>query len=81
MPRSTMPANSGASAGYKVATLLAGIAPPEVAGADDARQALVDAMMRRVAALLPPEYRGVYDDAPPGRTLLRPAERPSAPAP
>ncbi|RKH06717.1 1-acyl-sn-glycerol-3-phosphate acyltransferase [Corallococcus praedator] len=37
---------------------------PEVAGAKDARQALVDAMMRRVAALLPPEYQGVYT-APP----------------
>jgi 1-acyl-sn-glycerol-3-phosphate acyltransferase len=27
---------------------------------EDERQALVDAMMRRVAELLPPEYRGVY---------------------
>jgi 1-acyl-sn-glycerol-3-phosphate acyltransferase len=32
----------------------------EVAGAEDPRQALIDAMMRRVAELLPPEYRGVY---------------------
>ena len=37
---------------------------PELAGATDARQALVDAMMRRVAALLPPEYRGVYASGP-----------------
>ena len=36
----------------------------ECAGAEDARQALVDAMMRRVAALLPPEYRGVYAESP-----------------
>jgi 1-acyl-sn-glycerol-3-phosphate acyltransferase len=35
----------------------------ETAGAEDPRQALTDAMMLRVAALLPPEYRGVY--APP----------------
>ena len=39
---------------------LAGELPPH---APDARQALADAMMRRVAALLPPEYQGVY--APP----------------
>jgi 1-acyl-sn-glycerol-3-phosphate acyltransferase len=36
----------------------------EVAGAEDARQALTDAMMRRVAQLLPPKYRGVYDSSP-----------------
>lgn len=30
----------------------------------DARQALADAMMRRVAELLPPEYRGVYAERP-----------------
>lgn len=47
----------------------------EVAGAEDERQALVDAMMRRVAALLPPAYRGVYADGAPG------AQPPSAPAP
>ncbi|WP_323379156.1 lysophospholipid acyltransferase family protein [Pyxidicoccus xibeiensis] len=60
----------------------------EAAGAQDARQGLVDAMMRRVAELLPPEYRGVYADAPlqaaPGprsqRRGLEP-EQPSAPAP
>jgi 1-acyl-sn-glycerol-3-phosphate acyltransferase len=34
----------------------------EIAGAEDERQALVDAMMKRVAVLLPPEYRGVYGD-------------------
>lgn len=54
---------------------------PEVAGADDARQALVDAMMRRVAALLPPEYRGVYGDDPPAAPVSREAERPFAPGP
>lgn len=32
----------------------------EAEGAEDPRQALTDAMMRRVAGLLPPEYRGVY---------------------
>nr|WP_244981646.1 lysophospholipid acyltransferase family protein [Corallococcus exercitus] len=37
---------------------------PEVKGASDARQALVDAMMRRVAALLPPAYQGVYAGGP-----------------
>lgn len=29
-------------------------------GVDDSRQALTDAMMERIAELLPPEYRGVY---------------------
>ncbi|XXF77121.1 lysophospholipid acyltransferase family protein [Myxococcaceae bacterium GXIMD 01537] len=39
----------------------------ETASGEDPRQALVDAMMQRVAALLPPEYRGVYSDSePPG---------------
>ena len=41
----------------------------ETHGAEDARQALTDAVMRRVAALLPPSYRGVYAEAaetPPG---------------
>lgn len=41
----------------------------ETHGADDPRQALTDAVMRRVAAMLPPAYRGVYADeasAPPG---------------
>ncbi|MCI0570994.1 MAG: 1-acyl-sn-glycerol-3-phosphate acyltransferase [Myxococcaceae bacterium] len=33
--------------------------------AEDPRQALVDAMMCRVAELLPPEYRGVYGGAAP----------------
>ena len=32
----------------------------QTAGAEDSRQGLADAMMRRVAALLPPEYQGVY---------------------
>jgi 1-acyl-sn-glycerol-3-phosphate acyltransferase len=35
----------------------------EVVGAEDPRQALTDEMMRRVAELLPPEYRGVYASA------------------
>ncbi len=39
---------------------------PETAGAEDTRQALTDAMMRRVAELLPPEYRGVYAAPKPG---------------
>ncbi|TSC25055.1 1-acyl-sn-glycerol-3-phosphate acyltransferase [Corallococcus sp. Z5C101001] len=47
---------------------------PELAGASDARQALVDAMMHRVAALLPPEYRGVYAASP------EPAASPGAPS-
>jgi 1-acyl-sn-glycerol-3-phosphate acyltransferase len=53
----------------------------EIAGAADARQALVDAMMRRVAALLPPEYRGVYADAPVHLSGGPEREQPSAPAP
>lgn len=32
----------------------------EIDGAEDERQAFADALMRRVAALLPPEYRGEY---------------------
>lgn len=36
---------------------------PETRASEDPRQALVDAMMRRVAELLPPEYRGVYAEA------------------
>ncbi|MBJ6759614.1 1-acyl-sn-glycerol-3-phosphate acyltransferase [Myxococcaceae bacterium JPH2] len=43
---------------------------PETLGAADPRQALVDAMMRRVAELLPPAYRGVY------ATVSEPAEAP-----
>lgn len=50
---------------------------PETEGAEDARQALVDAMMRRVAALLPERYRGVYADDPPAR----PANASEHPAP
>lgn len=34
----------------------------EIAGAEDERQAFADALMRRVARLLPPEYRGEYAD-------------------
>lgn len=34
---------------------------------EDPRQALVDAMMRRVAALLPASYRGIYSDLVPVR--------------
>ncbi|HZI15611.1 MAG TPA: lysophospholipid acyltransferase family protein [Myxococcus sp.] len=52
---------------------------PEVAGASDERQALVDAMMRRVAALLPPEYRGVYGDAAPQAGAGAQPASPSAP--
>ncbi|RYZ36591.1 MAG: 1-acyl-sn-glycerol-3-phosphate acyltransferase [Myxococcaceae bacterium] len=52
---------------------------PEVAGAKDARQALVDAMMRRVAALLPPEYQGVY--AANAEPVEAPAPSVSAPPP
>jgi 1-acyl-sn-glycerol-3-phosphate acyltransferase len=37
----------------------------EPLGGEDPRQALVDAMMRRVAELLPPEHRGVYADSEP----------------
>jgi 1-acyl-sn-glycerol-3-phosphate acyltransferase len=54
---------------------------PEVSGADDARQALVDAMMRRVAALLPPEYRGVYREDPPAAAVSREPQQPAAPGP
>ncbi|ADO68506.1 lysophospholipid acyltransferase family protein [Stigmatella aurantiaca] len=39
----------------------------EVHGASDPRQALADAMMRRVAALLPPEYQGEYRPLPEAR--------------
>ncbi|MCY1020376.1 lysophospholipid acyltransferase family protein [Pyxidicoccus sp. MSG2] len=54
---------------------------PEVSGAEDARQALVDAMMRRVAALLPPEYRGVYGEDPPPAAVSREPQQPAAPGP
>lgn len=52
----------------------------ETTGADDPRQALTDAMMRRVAALLPPEYRGVYADAgpAPARDAGDPPELPAS---
>jgi 1-acyl-sn-glycerol-3-phosphate acyltransferase len=36
----------------------------EVEGTSDSRQALADAIMRRVAALLPPEYQGEYARRP-----------------
>jgi 1-acyl-sn-glycerol-3-phosphate acyltransferase len=56
---------------------------PETAGHPDPRQALVDAMMRRVAELLPPQYQGVYaegaldsESAP-----LSPEDGPHAPVP
>nr|WP_225937766.1 lysophospholipid acyltransferase family protein [Myxococcus sp. RHSTA-1-4] len=52
----------------------------ETAGAEDPRQALVDAMMRRVAALLPPEYHGVYGGDPSPVSVSRKPEQPSAPA-
>jgi 1-acyl-sn-glycerol-3-phosphate acyltransferase len=58
---------------------------PEVAGAEDPRQALTDAMMRRVAELLPPEYRGVYTPPAPGADMEDPlppeAQFPSEPVP
>lgn len=49
----------------------------EIAGAEDPRQALTDAMMRRVAELLPPEYRGVYADPAP----VADEDPPAPPAP
>ncbi|WNZ60738.1 lysophospholipid acyltransferase family protein [Myxococcus sp. MxC21-1] len=52
----------------------------EVAGAEDPRQALVDAMMRRVAELLPPEYRGFYAETSAAAAPAPDWERPSAPA-
>jgi 1-acyl-sn-glycerol-3-phosphate acyltransferase len=51
----------------------------EAAGADDPRQALTDAMMLRVAELLPPEYRGVY--APPEADGEAPVEHLASHAP
>lgn len=39
---------------------------PAAEGADDPRQAIADAMMRKLAELLPPQYQGVYADPPPG---------------
>jgi 1-acyl-sn-glycerol-3-phosphate acyltransferase len=55
---------------FRVSDLEAGLT-----GEQDARQALVDAMMRRVAALLPPEYQGVYarDPEPTRREAPEPA--------
>ena len=53
----------------------------EVAGAEDPRQALVDAMMRRVARLLPPRYQGVYAEDPPDARAPRAVEPPAAPSP
>jgi len=54
----------------------------QVANAEDPRQALVDAMMRKVAELLPPSYRGVYAADAPSPTAEAPDwRRPSAPAP
>jgi len=47
----------------------------ETRGAEDTRQALADAMMRRVALLLPPEYRGVYGD-PEAKPTARPPPPP-----
>ncbi|PTL83098.1 1-acyl-sn-glycerol-3-phosphate acyltransferase [Vitiosangium sp. GDMCC 1.1324] len=54
----------------------------ETSGAEDPRQALTDAMMRRVAKLLPPEYRGVYAHPAPEadeEPSAAPAAPPSAP--
>lgn len=48
---------------------------PEVASGEDPRQALVDAMMRRVAGLLPPEYRGVYAEPHPDSGSNYPPEQ------
>ena len=50
----------------------------EATGAEDPRQALTDAMMRRVAGLLPPEYRGVYADPAPEAKDAAPVARPPA---
>ncbi|MCP3102873.1 1-acyl-sn-glycerol-3-phosphate acyltransferase [Myxococcus sp. K15C18031901] len=52
----------------------------EVAGAEDPRQALVDAMMRRVARLLPVSYQGVYAEPPPSRLPFA-ADPPAVPSP
>ncbi|MGA9524171.1 MAG: lysophospholipid acyltransferase family protein [Myxococcaceae bacterium] len=56
----------------------------EVAGAEDERQALVDAMMKRVAALLPQEYRGDYAEHEEAEwrspRSIRPPEKPSEPS-
>ncbi|MDC0712526.1 lysophospholipid acyltransferase family protein [Stigmatella sp. ncwal1] len=54
----------------------------EVHGADDSRQAMADAMMRRVAALLPPEYQGEYRQLPETRLPATGTQRaPSVPSP
>lgn len=60
----------------------------EAPEAEDPRQALADAMMRRVAALLPPEYRGEYlressepESRPEGPNGLGPRPHPSADPP
>jgi 1-acyl-sn-glycerol-3-phosphate acyltransferase len=42
----------------------------ETHGAEDPRQALVDAVMRRLAQLLPPAYRGVYASEQVGEAAL-----------
>jgi 1-acyl-sn-glycerol-3-phosphate acyltransferase len=49
--------------------------------AEDPRQALADAMMRRVAELLPPAYRGVYGEGAPPTPPRSPVptEPPAAP--
>lgn len=48
-------------------------------GEEDPRQALADAMMRRVAELLPSKYQGVYAEASPSNPLSPPSQQPSAP--
>jgi 1-acyl-sn-glycerol-3-phosphate acyltransferase len=49
------------------------LAVPE--GAERPLQALTDQMMHRLAALLPPEYRGVYGQTSPRPTLRRGAQQ------
>lgn len=44
------------------APVMPGELDAELEGADDERQAFADALMRRVAKMLPLEYRGVYAD-------------------
>ncbi len=55
--------------------------PVDRINTEAAREA-TDIIMRRIAALLPPEYRGVYASGNvPGETSARPEERAAAPSP
>jgi 1-acyl-sn-glycerol-3-phosphate acyltransferase len=51
--------------------------PPNGRAKGDVLDAYTDSIMCRVAALLPPEYRGVYADHPELRALLAAADQPS----